>query len=263
MWKIVVISLPAAVDRRAKVERHFATVGLHFEFRNGVDGHALGEGEISDVYDQDQNVRRFKRRLSRPEIGCYLSHYREWQRLAESNDQGRFIFEDDVEFDDDLTGVLEHISRLHLHDHFVKLDAPKKTRPLKTVLRLPNGRQLVEPRILPARTTGYGITRSAARKLVDGALPFFRPVDLDLKHWWETGVTPLAILPAPLRPATMESFIDDSRVANGSRNPFKRLWKNSLYQCAFYTALYRARFATPEDKTVKHLRVSSILPSQN
>ena len=261
MWKINVISLPDAVDRRARIQKSLSDAGLEFEFRMGVDGRTLEDREIALVYDATRNAKLFKRHLSLPEIGCYLSHYREWRRLAESDDEGCFILEDDAEFDGDLADVLNFISNQNLGGHIVKLDASGKMRTRRTIHRLPGKRSMVEPRVLPARTTGYGLTRKAAQNLVGGALPFFRPVDLDLKHWWERGVTPLAILPAPIKPHPCESSIANARESSGPKSIISRLWRNCLYQYRFHTGLFKARVAVRRRDTVVNLDPPASNPS--
>ena len=40
---IYVISLPDAHDRRERVQREFSSLGLHFQFFNGVDADAFRE----------------------------------------------------------------------------------------------------------------------------------------------------------------------------------------------------------------------------
>ena len=52
-----------------------------------------------------------------------------------------------------------------------------------TVASLGGPRRLVAPNRVPGLTLGYALDRTAAEMLVANALPFTRPLDMDIKHW--------------------------------------------------------------------------------
>lgn len=106
-------------------------------------------------------------------IGCFYSHYRLWKKCVELN-ESIFIFEDDVIFErnyipvrwDDILLVCTG-KAAYKHDFY------------KELLYSPAGM----PSAIPLRNTsmpgavGYGITPSAARKLVEAYAVEFLPAD--------------------------------------------------------------------------------------
>ena len=69
-----------------------------------------------------------------------------------------------------------------------------------TMPRQPLGQQheIVVPYRVPSCMIGYGVTVAAAARLADHAIPFFRPVDEDMKFFWETGIRVSLVLPCPI-----------------------------------------------------------------
>ena len=59
-----------------------------------------------------------------------------------------------------------------------------------TIARQPLGQQheIVIPYRVPSCMIGYGMTVAAAARLADHKIPFFRPVDEDMKFFWESGI---------------------------------------------------------------------------
>lgn len=241
MLPIFVVNLDRDVARRARIAALLEAHGLEARFRKAVDGAALDQARLAEVYDSARNSEVFKRPLSRPEIGCYLSHLALWSEIADGEAPGAIVFEDDIVAAPGLKAVLQSLSRIELGESVVKLYAPNMG--LRRVrAQLPFAHKLVAPWVAPACTTGYVISRAAARKMADQALPFARPVDLDIKHWWEFGITVLAVSPSLVVPADH----DDSSIETGRRmtrrqfNLLQRFLRNLKYQARFHTRLLGA-----------------------
>ena len=102
--------------------------------------------------------------------------------------------------------------------------------------------EIVTPYRIPSCTVGYGLTREAARCLADRSVPFFRPIDEDLKFFWETGLRVALVLPAPVTVGdqqTVTGTIGAERRAAGrtkGASRLARIYRSLLYQLR-YTAL--------------------------
>lgn len=219
--------------------------GLPFTFFDAIEGARLSEDEIASAYDAEKNRKFFKRPLSAPEIGCYLSHHTLWKRIGEGQSPGAVVLEDDFDADDALPGLLREISRLDLGNRLVKLHSEKRVSG-KPLIDLADGYQLIDPRNVPGQTLGYVVSREAAVNLAQKALPFGRPVDMDLKHWWEFDISILMVQPTVLHvhDARAESAIESSRQAakpNGEMGRFLRFVRNLRYQLPYRIGLYKAR----------------------
>lgn len=245
-WPIFVISLRSATDRRDRSKAALEKLGLSFEFIDGVDGNALTRNEISAVYDEAGNHRDFKHQLSPPEIGCYLSHYTAWQKIAELSTPA-IVLEDDFQISDDFSELLDYIQEFDLPRALIKLEGGE--RRAKNLRRLGATRfSLVHPYTSPPYTTGYLLSPAVAAQLAQHALPFTRPVDIDLKHWWEFETPILAIRPDAVSPrpdGALSSSISVARRRMKGARPVYRLWRNLRYQGRFFLSNLAARFRRP------------------
>lgn len=244
-WPIFIISLTTATARRASCKAAMDRLGLEFEFFDAVRGSDLSQEQIARAYDADKNAKVFKRPLSKPEIGCYLSHHALWDRIGKSRDAGAIVLEDDFDADGALPALLGEICRLDLSNCMVKLHSEKKVAGASLVA-LAGGRRLLAPTKTPGMTLGYVIERQAAARLAGKTLPFGRPVDMDLKHWWDFDVSVLIVQPTLLRvrKASGASAIESSREnakPAGRLSGWVRLVRNLRYQLLYGLQWLRAR----------------------
>ena len=93
---IYVISLPDAHDRRERVQREFSSLGLHFQFFNGVDANSLREQLLSNA-DVELWERNMGAKLTMGHLGCYMAHVDLWKKVSSLN-KPVLICEDDVVF---------------------------------------------------------------------------------------------------------------------------------------------------------------------
>ncbi len=241
VWPIQVINLADNTARLDNVRRQFEAQGLRFARLDGVNGWALSEVEIDEVYDEDRNQKHARHDLVPAEIGCYLSHIEAWRSIAEGEDAGGFIFEDDFEADATLGDVLRSLTQDAGADwDMVKLFTFDPAAPNVAERILAGGDlRLVVPYRVPTCLIGYGLTRDAARRLLDQAVPFFRPVDEDQKYFWETGLRVALILPTPIKVGdqqTSTGTIGEARRA-ASQGGLSRLWRGLRTQLAYQTKL--------------------------
>jgi glycosyl transferase family 25 len=247
-----IISLSRATDRRAQCASELAAIGLPFEFFDAVEGAELTPIELAAVYDSEANAKGFKRPLSPAEIGCYLSHRAIWRRLAEGDADSALVFEDDLRL---LAGAAEAIERLNgfdLSDVMVKLDGVDGGG--GEGLDIGGGFRLRQPIIQPPRTTGYVVGREAARRLLVARERFFRPVDIDLKHFWEHRVPILVLAPAIIphdEHPNAPSSLAEGREGVKPSGKFARLAANVAYQIQFRAGLMRYRREAPAYRLIK------------
>lgn len=244
MIDVVVISLRNATERRSQVQRCLYDAGIEFRFFDAVDGKSIEKETLIQAYDQTNYRHYFKRPLSLLEVGCYLSHYEVWRSICRSGVSWTVVLEDDVEVDDDILSVLHKISAMELSPSIIKFNESRFMVARKRGA-LTGRHVLVDPWVAPPLTVGYAINQGAAQRLVDLAIPFARPVDIDLKHWWEFGIDMLAVKPAVVRERSgVPSSIQPARSAIKSQVTgfgSGRFFNNLKYQWRFHSALLKAR----------------------
>lgn len=244
MWPISVISLTYATERRKLCAREMMRAGLAFTFFDAVNGAGLTDVEIAAAYDEQLNKQEFKHPLTRSEVACYLSHRALWRQIAEGDAPGGIVLEDDFLLDGKAPALLDELTKLDLRNCVVKLHAEKPVRG-ELLARLPEGFRLLIPRTVPGRTLGYALGQVAARQLLARSARFTRPVDMDLKHWWEFNTLVIAVQPPvlSLRQNGEGSFLEQDRVKKRNRQEplvFQRMFRNLIYQFRFQTAKRRA-----------------------
>ena len=240
MWPSYVINLAENTVRMDNSARQLAAQRIPFERIDAVNGWALSESEIGLVYDAAVNRRRAKHPLLRSEIGCYLSHVTAWQRIAEGESTGGFIFEDDFLVTEDLADVLSRLCEDERDWDMVKLFSLNQAPRTMTRRRLGPRHEVVVPFLVPACTIGYGLTREAASHLSKRAIPFFRPVDEDQKYFWETGLRVALVLPPPVLDAgtqTMTHTIGEERRSLSKRGRMNAL-HSLIYQLHYRVLLH-------------------------
>jgi glycosyl transferase family 25 len=246
IWPIYVISLPKEQERRANCVATMKSLGLSFSFFDAIDGSALKNSDIAGFYDPEKNQRLFKRPMSPPEIGCYMSHHALWTRIGAGEAPGAVVIEDDFDADDGLPGLLREISRLDLGNRLVKLHSERSVAG-RSMVDLAGGYRLIDTYSVPGQTLGYVISRETAASLTEKVLPFGRPVDMDLKHWWELDIAILMVQPPVLHSPQSQprSAIESSRQAvkpGGDTGLALRLVRNLRYQLPYRLGLFKARW---------------------
>jgi glycosyl transferase, family 25 len=238
MWPAFVINLAANTARMANASAALGAQGIPFERIEGVNGWNLTEDEIAKVYDHQRNRRDGKHPLVRPEIGCYLSHMECWRKIAEGQALGGIIFEDDFSASADLAEILAEICADSLRDWDVMklftFDADQKVVKERQIGRY----RLVVPYRVPTCLIGYVLTREAARRLAESSVPFFRPVDEDMKYYWEKDLRVALVLPAPIT-------VGDQQAVTGTIGNERRSSKEcrGLLHHLLYQLRYRAKLA--------------------
>lgn len=224
------------------------TAGLPFSYFDAVNGTHLTDELRHRHYDEAANMEQFKRPLCASEIGCYLSHLKLWTHIAANTSGAALILEDDAQIDAGLKGFLKQIENYDLEDVYLKLDGTDNALDLEdtsvTKMRLGQRKVVHSPHIAP-RTTGYILGARAAQRMVACRTKFFRPVDMDIKHYWEHDVPVWTVTPqlvSETRSKGDESTIEEFRQLAKGSNPIRRFWKNTTYQ---YNYLKQRRMHPP------------------
>lgn len=196
------INLDRDQARRERLDAELKELGLPFERFPGVLWTALSEADQRALYDGELNRRQFHKPLVNGEKGCYASHIALWRWLLASPHAGVVVLEDDVRPAPGFAAVCAAIEALPTGWDMIKLIGRAelgKTEKLRSQQPLCPGFQRVEYRRVPSLTAGYALSRAGATKLLASRVPFGRPIDVDLRHWWESqhlhvqGVAPAAI----------------------------------------------------------------------
>lgn len=183
---VYLINLPHHTERKAHADAQLRGCGLHdaVVFSDGVNGRELSADEVARIHDARENSRRYPKPMSPGEIGCYASHLTCWRAIAAAAQPMALVIEDDVNLDADVAGFAAGVRAAGIGFDMIKLIGRADESVQRTVARI-GARELIEYRRPPSWTGAYLVSREGAAKLARARQRFFRPVDVDLRFWWE------------------------------------------------------------------------------
>ncbi|APE44821.1 glycosyl transferase family 25 [Sulfitobacter alexandrii] len=146
---------------------------------------ALAQGGVA-VHSGDRHAPRYPFPLSPGEVGCFLSHRKCWQEIADGSEPFSLIAEDDLVIDRPVWDrALALIEAEATEDSFIRLPAKNRETPA-AVLAEDTGTALFLPREVGLQTVCQVVGRAAARRLLAATDEMDRPVDTTLQMHWIT-----------------------------------------------------------------------------
>lgn len=219
------------------MQTRLAALKLTFQWHNGIDGRSLSPDLLARLSTGSQAT--YKRPLTSSEIGCYLSHLALWIEIAAGPDPVVVVLEDDAVLAASAKTDLAWLSSQSPDWDLLKIcyeeaPAPPADAPVRCV----------RSTRLPPATIGYAITRPAAARMAQYAWPLRRPVDLDLRFWWEHGLC-VKVTDRPLGGADPRhretSAIAPERHRTRTTGVMRGLFANLRYQASRRLSEARAR----------------------
>ncbi len=195
---IVFINLDRDAERRTRLLAELQQIDMPSERFPAVWWADVPPEQASRWYSDDLNARQYYKPLRNGEKGCYASHIGAWQQLLASDAPALVVLEDDVRLTPQFADVVKAIAALQEPWDMVKLLGRDREK-VRSQRPLVPGTALVDYARVPSMTAGYVVSRAGAAKLLAHRQPFGRPIDVDLRFWWECdqlrilGVSPSAI----------------------------------------------------------------------
>jgi len=195
---IVFINLDRDAERRTRLLAELQQIDMPSERFPAVWWADVPPEQASRWYSDDLNARQYYKPLRNGEKGCYASHIGAWQQLLASDAPALVVLEDDVRLTPQFADAVNAIAALQEPWDMVKLLGRDREK-VRSQRPLVPGTALVEYSRVPSMTAGYVVSRAGAAKLLAHRQPFGRPIDVDLRFWWECdqlrilGVAPSAI----------------------------------------------------------------------
>ncbi len=179
------INLDRSQDRLAYSKLEFERYGMDFTRIQAVDGREL---DIADFPQSTRNGWAYHTPLTINEVACYKSHLKALRSFLDSDATHAMVLEDDFAFVEDPMPCLQKLIALEDWD-IVKLYNWKKRSMKKYFTSFMTDQRRPYSLYFNASTaicnTGQIFSRSGAKKFLDKKNHFYRPVDVELKHYWE------------------------------------------------------------------------------
>lgn len=197
MIPLVFINLDKDAERRSRLEHELARLQVSGQRLPAIWWKLLDTKQQQALYDEALNAQQYYKPLVDGEKGCYASHIAAWRRLLNSDAPAMVVLEDDVRLDDAFAQVIDAITAMPHAWDMVKLMGREHEKVCSAVALTPT-HQLIQYRRVPSFTAGYVISRNGAEKLLKSRIPFGRPIDIDLRFWWENDMQILGVQPPPV-----------------------------------------------------------------
>ncbi len=221
---IFVINLARDTERRAYMEDVLSAIGLKAEFIAAVDGRALTQEDLEQL-DEERALRVYGVNVLPSEIGCYLSHYRLYERIVREDIPYALILEDDLEFEPTFPQILQallnsangmwKVVRLTtLRGKVETGEHPKFAG--KIVQKLGAGSHLYRLSTHVLGAGAYLISQEGAKIMSDYGRRIFMPIDQTMDRFWENNLVPFVVRPFPAHQR------QDFSSSIGERNPNRR-----------------------------------------
>lgn len=182
---VYVINLDKSKERYEYIKNSVNKLNFKLEKIQAIDGSIISDDEINQKVDLNSYKLFLGHLPKRGMIGCCLSHIKTWQKFLNSDAKYAVIFEDDVEFDPiKLKSTIDELIEVDNLWDVVSFEISHNGFPL-VVKKLPNGQDLALYLTEITHAGGYIINKTAAKKLLEKALPLKMPIDHYFTRSWE------------------------------------------------------------------------------
>jgi len=190
------------------------------------------------------NQRQYFKPLGNGEKGCYASHLRAWQQLLAGGAPALVVLEDDVRLLPNFPSVLQAIADLPPQSwDMVKLYGREHEKIAQQMPLADTGVQLITYRRVPSFAAAYVISRAGAQKLLASRVPFGRPVDVDMRFWFENGVRTFGVFPSVV---ALDDTSAESSIWQGGRDRLTLIQRLRKLKMKLQLAWGNARARPPQ-----------------
>ena len=197
---VFLINLDRSADRLARCAPLLDALGVTWERVPGIEGKRLDAARLASLNPHPAPHGEWFRPLTPGEIGCVLSHLRCWQRIEERGLDCALVLEDDFQTHDictlqNLQALADSATGAHPWDVLKLTRLRQGAKRVGSVGQVSGDAGQGTPLALcfggkgPEDGTAYLVSRRGAAKLTPKREHLLRPVDFELKHHWERGLT--------------------------------------------------------------------------
>lgn len=232
--KCYIINLDRSKERLELMAIQMRNVGLPFERVPAVDGHQLTEEELASLIPQ---VRNWTVSITPTEAGCFLSHKRCIEAIANGLDDYAIVLEDDIVFSKNAASLLSTGDWIPNDADIIKLETQGK-KVLLGELSSCSGTRFEVGRLFTTHilAAAYIVTKSGANRILKHMDKVTAPVDHFLFNTHYGILDKLRVYqcaPAICRQAGLVSTLQDQRNEVYFRpDLFKRISRELKRLCA-------------------------------
>ena len=194
---VYVISLARALERRANISGRLGDAKVQYEIVDAVDGKTLALEKLGNRLQNDLAYKRYQHRLTKNEIGCFLSHYNLWERMLSERTPCALILEDDACWKPGFFDVVAALPKCGWHWDYVLLSGGEPRRVESELCDLPHGHRLVRHHRPGWTAAAYLLTLAGAEKAHRQCYKIDGHVDGTMRQYWRNGLAFYEVTPSP------------------------------------------------------------------
>lgn len=217
--KIFVITLTDAIERQQHAESQLRAAGLEFRFFPAVRGTDAIASPSCRVVEQ-AFLLATGRHVTPGEVGCFASHRLLWKQCARLGEP-LLIMEDDFLLSAGFAAAVRHLEREIGDFHFIRLQSERRAR--KKRVKSLGAFSLWQYTKAPQSAMCYGLSPTAARRLLAHAAIIDAPVDVYMKRFWQHGQRMYGITPYTVTESGLSSHSQIAGRAKAKKDLVTRL----------------------------------------
>lgn len=229
---IYVISLQNAKARRESVVKQLESTNIAWKFVDAIEE----DHDLVEKIARDQKASIYWHKVMvKGEIACYLSHVKSWEIMRDDKVEYGLILEDDFFLKADLKQIIGCMLAIQSDYDMVKLfGTPKFAKTIEKVAFQSLSIQILRAFSVTGISVAQWVRADALPLLIAKASEMKRPVDMDLKHYWEY---PLKIL--HIHPILVDEISADLGGSMISNRKSPKTVRTLFYQWAWKLCFYK------------------------
>lgn len=188
MTRIFVINLESSIERREHISQQLNALSLSFELFAAVDGRISPTHSLLKHYNDELSQTYRAKTLSAGQLGCYASHYLLWEKCVELNQPIIIIEDDALLFKVPFINFINDIPELPRYIECVRLFENKRRKFSSYTVFECSSTSIQKFTKGHMSTTGYFLTPSGAKKLLQHSNEWYMAVDIFMDRFWVNGV---------------------------------------------------------------------------
>ncbi|MFB9141377.1 glycosyltransferase family 25 protein [Vibrio artabrorum] len=184
MTKIFVINLESSVERRKNISHQLDELSLSFEFFSAIDGRMSPPHPLLKRYNDDLSQTYRAKTLSAGQLGCYASHFLLWEKCVELNQPIIIIEDDALIFKETFINFIQDIPELPNHIECIRLFKNKRRKYRSYSIFECSSTRIHKFTKGHMSATGYFLTPSGAKKLLNNSNEWYMAVDIYMDRFW-------------------------------------------------------------------------------
>lgn len=174
---LYIINLDSDVERMSDMARRLDELSIEFERVSAFDGRNKTSAELDHYFHQNHKIH-LSPNQGGAQVGCFLSHFSVWEKIAYGQDEFALVFEDDVHFSPEIKKFIESDAWLPSDFDIIRLEVSTN----RLLLSKDKATEFGDRKISQLNSTSwcagaYVLSKACANKLISFKLEKFISAD--------------------------------------------------------------------------------------